>query len=257
MSKSNSKLYLSTWHHIKMWTNNVIIEFLNLYEKERCIWDPRDENHKIQNVVTNAWDRIALSLSVPFSVIEIKKKKDSLMATYRKLNRKVKKSKRTSRTESGYEHVYQPDWFAYSQMNKFLHSIYLVKSTTSPEVDTRNVAQLEASTSQNADTNEDSNETPLEAITNSKLPNLKNWTSPSLNRPVKLVTGKRKRIPGSMNKIQRRNQNRVYEEKLNLIQMEKKMTMMQFEWERVEHELRVEALKLDVEIKKKSLDILK
>jgi len=89
------------------------------------------------------------------------------------------------------------------------------------------------------------------------MTNLKNWTSPSLHRPVKLVTGKRKRISGSMSKIQRRNQNSVYEEKLNLIRTEKEMTVMQFEWERVEHELRVEALKLDIEIKKKSLAFLK
>jgi hypothetical protein len=42
----------------------------------------------------------------------------------------------------------------------------------------------------------------------------------------------------------------VYEKQLEIIEVEKERTIIRFDWEKVEHELRVEALKLEVEIKK-------
>lgn len=40
----------------------------------------------------------------------------------------------------------------------------------------------------------------------------------------------------------------VYEKQLEMIEVEKERTMIRFDWEKVEHELRVKALKLEVEI---------
>lgn len=60
----------------------------------------------------------------------MKKKKDSLMATYRKLLNKVKVSKGTG---SGTNDVFKPDWFAYNAM-VFLHDVYEAKKTISTEV---------------------------------------------------------------------------------------------------------------------------
>jgi len=48
----------------------------------------------------------------------------------------------------------------------------------------------------------------------------------------------------------------VYEEQLQLIEVEKKRGCMRFEWEKLEHELKVEALRLEIEIKKKTLSNL-
>ena len=70
------------------------------------------------------------NFSVKTDITEIKKKKDSLMATYRKLLNKVKASKGTG---SGTKDVIQPDWFAYNAMS-FLHGIYVAKKTISTEV---------------------------------------------------------------------------------------------------------------------------
>lgn len=38
---------------------------------------------------------------------------------------------------------------------------------------------------------------------------------------------------------------------MEMIKVEKERTLIRFEWEKVEHELRVEALHLEVEMKKK------
>jgi len=45
----------------------------------------------------------------------------------------------------------------------------------------------------------------------------------------------------------------VYEKQLEMIEVEKERTLIRFEWEKVDHELRVEALKLEIEIKKNTL----
>jgi len=60
----------------------------------------------------------------------MKKKKDSLMATYRQLLNKVKASNGTG---SGAKDVIKPNWFAYNAM-AFLHGIYAAKKTISTEV---------------------------------------------------------------------------------------------------------------------------
>jgi hypothetical protein len=57
------------------WSNDLVIEFLELYEKEPAIWNPRDPNHKHKNYVNDSWKRIADNISVPCSTNELKKKK--------------------------------------------------------------------------------------------------------------------------------------------------------------------------------------
>ncbi|XP_022170046.1 uncharacterized protein LOC111033563 [Myzus persicae] len=99
--------------------------------------------------------------------------------------------------------------------------------------------------------------------TSSKPPNWENWTQASLRQPVsdELVTGKRKPMSGgvNMNKRQRKLHNDVdskkkdvYDKQLQLIEVEKERGCIRFEWEKLEHELKVEALRLDIEIKKKN-----
>ncbi|XP_026818981.1 uncharacterized protein LOC113557613 [Rhopalosiphum maidis] len=77
------------------WTNDDVLEFLELYEAQPAIWNPRHIGHKNRNIVHDAWKEIESKLSVKTDVTEIKKKKDSLMATYRKLSNKVKASMST------------------------------------------------------------------------------------------------------------------------------------------------------------------
>ncbi|XP_050062997.1 uncharacterized protein LOC126552351, partial [Aphis gossypii] len=103
--------------------------------------------------------------------------------------------------------------------------------------------------------------------TSRKPPNWENWTPASLRQPVsdELVTGKKKLISGGVNKNKRQRKMHndvvskkkdVYEEQLQLIEVEKERGCMRFEWEKLEHELKVEALRLEIEIKKKTLSNL-
>lgn len=45
------------------WSNDLILEFLKLYEDEPSIWNPSDPNHKLRNYVHDAWGRIQEKLS--------------------------------------------------------------------------------------------------------------------------------------------------------------------------------------------------
>ncbi|KAL4126396.1 hypothetical protein QTP88_010618 [Uroleucon formosanum] len=85
-------------------------------------------------MVHDAWKEIESKLSFKTDVTELKKKKDSLMATYRKLSKKIKASKGTG---SGADEVFKPDWFAYNAMI-FLGDIYEVKKTISTEFGSKN-----------------------------------------------------------------------------------------------------------------------
>ncbi|KAE9542382.1 hypothetical protein AGLY_003509, partial [Aphis glycines] len=128
---------------------------------------------------------------------------------------------------------------------------------------------LRQTTSTTVDNNEVVTVEKLEVTpsTSRKPPNWENWTPASLRQPVsdELVTGKKKLISGGVNKNKRQRKMHydvaskkkdVYEEQLQLIEVEKKRGCMRFEWEKLEHELKVEALRLEIEIKKKTLSNL-
>lgn len=95
--------------------------------------------------------------------------------------------------------------------------------------------------------------------------NWDNWTPATLRQPISeklLVTThkqnksgftkekslKRKTVRQHDDTVKKKTE--VYEKQLEMIEVEKERTMIRFDWEKVEHELRVEALKLEVEIKK-------
>ncbi|XP_016664777.1 uncharacterized protein LOC107885617 [Acyrthosiphon pisum] len=113
------------------WSNDLILEFLELYEQEPCIWNPKHPQHKIRNSVNDSWNNISKNLSQKYTICELKKKKDSLMATYRKLANRVKSSKKTG---SGSEDIFKPDWFVYEIMARFLHGVCQPHTTKNSEV---------------------------------------------------------------------------------------------------------------------------
>ncbi|XP_039297249.1 uncharacterized protein LOC120354333 [Nilaparvata lugens] len=104
------------------WTNEIVIEFLDLYEQEPIIWNPVNEEHKDRNKVYDAWKRIQSNFSIECSLKELKKKKENLMATYRKLSAKVKK---TSKTGSVTFQVYHHSTYFYTSQN--LHQLVYIK----------------------------------------------------------------------------------------------------------------------------------
>lgn len=113
------------------WSNDLIMEFLDLYHRQPSIWNPRHPQHKNRNHVQDSWKNISNNLSVKLSTSDLKKKKDSLMATFRKLSLRVMASKKTG---SGTDDVFKPDWFAYKKMATFLHGVFQPRKTKSSQV---------------------------------------------------------------------------------------------------------------------------
>ncbi|KAJ8931017.1 hypothetical protein NQ314_016122 [Rhamnusium bicolor] len=58
-------------------------------------------------------------MSIDFSIETLKKKKESLMATYRLLRKKVVFSARFGKGD-----IYKPSWFAFKKMNSFLNTTF-------------------------------------------------------------------------------------------------------------------------------------
>lgn len=94
------------------WSHEFTMKFLELYRNEPFIWD---STHKDRKNVYAAWLR--LSEGLQRSVKELKRKKDSLMATFRSQLRKKKASIRYGASEAD---IYKPVWFAYDFMEAFL-----------------------------------------------------------------------------------------------------------------------------------------
>lgn len=110
------------------WTNQQVLQFLELYEQEELLWNPKHENHKNRNLTYDAWKQIEMTMGIPLKIL--KKKKDVLLATYRKLAKKVESSKKSG---CGTADVFEPTWFAYNKMS-FLRTVYLPRSTINSEV---------------------------------------------------------------------------------------------------------------------------
>lgn len=113
------------------WSNEVVLEFLDLYENEPVIWCTKHPEHKNRNAINDAWKRIEDTISVECSIKDLKKKKESLMSTFRPLLNKVKAS---SGTGSGSDEVLKPTWFAYEKMASFLQGICKPRNTQNTEV---------------------------------------------------------------------------------------------------------------------------
>lgn len=58
------------------WTNEAVIEFLDLYESDEVIWNPLLENNKDKNVTYDASKIKQISFSFDLSMKGLKKKKD-------------------------------------------------------------------------------------------------------------------------------------------------------------------------------------
>ncbi len=85
------------------WNNELVMKFLELYQNEPSIWDPKHPLHKNKMKVHDAWGRMSTNLNkIPIS--ELKAKKNSLMAIFRTYRRKKEAS---TRTGAGTDDIYQ------------------------------------------------------------------------------------------------------------------------------------------------------
>lgn len=99
------------------WNNELTLEFLEAYEKHPVLWNSSYPGHKNKNILQDAWNKVANELSVTMTVVALKKKKESLMSTYRTLRKKVVDSETTG---TGSHEVYFPSWIAYNAIDRFI-----------------------------------------------------------------------------------------------------------------------------------------
>lgn len=107
-----------------MWSNERELQFLEYYQMEPILWDSKHVKHKDKQGVHDAWMRVSERMEI--SVAELKKKRDSLMATYRSHKRKILASMQSG---AAAESVYKPIWFAFDFMDSFLNDIFQCRKT--------------------------------------------------------------------------------------------------------------------------------
>lgn len=104
------------------WTNDHSLEFIDLYRRERILWDPKHPQNKNRTEIAEAWLRIQSCMNINCSVIDLKKKKESLMTSFRFHWHRKKKNPH-----------YRTTWFAYTAMEAFLCDKYECDSTNELE----------------------------------------------------------------------------------------------------------------------------
>ncbi|XP_077286545.1 uncharacterized protein LOC143911526 [Arctopsyche grandis] len=98
-----------------VWSKDRELSLLECFQAEPILWQSKHKDYKKKNLVHNAWKRIGAIMCIPLT--ECKKKKDSLMSSYRGYKKKVKDSIHSG---AGSSEVYKPIWFAYDVIGSFL-----------------------------------------------------------------------------------------------------------------------------------------
>ncbi|XP_050318211.1 uncharacterized protein LOC126751744 [Bactrocera neohumeralis] len=93
------------------WPTDKLLRLIELFKKNRCLWDPKDRNYKKSNVKDRAWNNISDELGR--SAIETKKKMESLLASYRRERKKYELALSGSHADK----EYISKWFAFNAMS--------------------------------------------------------------------------------------------------------------------------------------------
>ncbi|CAH2091950.1 unnamed protein product [Euphydryas editha] len=103
------------------WSQEKVLEFLELFQTEPCLWNPQLKGYKNRGTQNDAWYRIKENLQFPTTIEDLKKKKESLMGYYRFHLHKLKKSLKSG---GGGNEIYNTTWFAFDLMDSFLRPVY-------------------------------------------------------------------------------------------------------------------------------------
>lgn len=78
------------------WSKDMTLKFIELYENNNIIWDPRNKNHFNKLLKNDAWNKIAIDLSThssyEISADECRKKMQTLLSSFRRERAKWKRS---------------------------------------------------------------------------------------------------------------------------------------------------------------------
>ena len=104
------------------WSQEKCLLMIEAYHNLRCLWDPTYTNYKNTTHKHDGWVEIANLLQC--SVDDVKKKMDSLLASYRRERQKSISTK----SGSGADCNYKSKWFAFESMH-FLLDKYKPRKT--------------------------------------------------------------------------------------------------------------------------------
>lgn len=113
------------------WSNEKVLEFIELFKGEPCLWNSRLKSYKKRGNHYDAWRRIRQGLSFRATVEDLKSKKSSLLGYYRVHLNKWKKSMKSG---AGSDEIYTTNWFAFDVMDSFLRPFYEGNTTANSEV---------------------------------------------------------------------------------------------------------------------------
>ncbi|CAH1964058.1 unnamed protein product [Acanthoscelides obtectus] len=109
------------------WTNDKTLQLIELYRTKECLWNPKSSFYKLLNKKNDAWQGIATEMNC--NTIEVKKKINSLLASFR---RERQKESTTKTSGSGAGEQYYSTWFAFKSLD-FLRDKFTPKSTLNTE----------------------------------------------------------------------------------------------------------------------------
>ncbi|CAH1113552.1 unnamed protein product [Psylliodes chrysocephalus] len=91
------------------WSNDSVLQLINAYRIRPVLWNSLDSYYKIKNKKEDAWRELADMLNT--DIAEIKKKMQSLLASFRRERQKLK-----TISGMGAEEVYDTKWFAFKSL---------------------------------------------------------------------------------------------------------------------------------------------
>lgn len=109
------------------WTDDKVLVLIEEYKSRPGLWEPNHPHYKYANRKNEYWR--SLANAVQTNVAEVKKKLNSLLASFRRERAKVKKASGKSSKE-----VFQSNWFAYNSMAFLLDKFKFQLTPRSSEV---------------------------------------------------------------------------------------------------------------------------
>lgn len=99
---------------------NNTIQFLECYERHPCLWNPREDDYRNNNVRLAALKSIIQEMRLTLRVEELKTKIKNIRTTYNREATKVEKSKKSG---AGADDLYKPQLIWFSVADRFLKPV--------------------------------------------------------------------------------------------------------------------------------------
>lgn len=112
------------------WTTEIVFKFLDSFEDDPIIWNPKKNYIQIEMQWLMPWRRFQEKMP-EFTVEEMKKKKKPIFSVCRNLRSKFIKIQKTGTEASEIEKY---NWFAFKILDRFLRDVYQPKVTINTEV---------------------------------------------------------------------------------------------------------------------------